>query len=456
MSEPSSPKAGASSPFQGFSLERFYQLNRRALIWLSLFVLLYLLRGFFGLLFLTFVFSFIASHMVHFAQRRLHLPRRSAVLIVFGVFLIAVVAFIRFAVPRIIDEANEVTAQLGDIPQQVVEVNRQLTADYPALRPITMALIYSGLSEQALETFETRWNEAPPPELALTPRDAQQSAAASNATGEVADDVRQMRRNQRDNQLIDLFFQEQIHRLREYMPNVLALAWKSVATLLLAFLFSFLISIDIARLGQEIKNLKHSRLHDFYEQTAHPVVRFGYVLGRAIQAQAMIACVNTLLTLVGLLVLGIPALAVLSMIVFVCSFIPVLGVFLSTTPIVLVALNTGGLDLVIGVVLMIVVVHMVEAYILNPLIYGHHLKLNPVLVLVILFIGHHLFGVWGMLLGVPVSHYVLHDVFGVPVWSHHRLAQPPTNPFDRGPRPAPEESGQEPAEGFGRPGEAED
>ena len=32
--------------------------------------------------------------------------------------------------------------------------------------------------------------------------------------------------------------------------------------------------------------------------------------------------------------------------------------------------------------------------------------MNPVIVLAILVIGHHLFGVWGLILGVPVANYV--------------------------------------------------
>ena len=52
-----------------------------------------------------------------------------------------------------------------------------------------------------------------------------------------------------------------------------------------------------------------------------------------------------------------------------------------------------------------------------------------VLVLIILFLGHHLFGIWGVLLGVPVTHYFIQDVFGVPVWSEKRMApNPGVNP----------------------------
>ena len=53
----------------------------------------------------------------------------------------------------------------------------------------------------------------------------------------------------------------------------------------------------------------------------------------------------------------------------------------------------------------ITVIHMIEAYILNPLIYGAHLRMNPVLVLGILTIGGKLFGVWGLVLGVPLCTY---------------------------------------------------
>ena len=54
----------------------------------------------------------------------------------------------------------------------------------------------------------------------------------------------------------------------------------------------------------------------------------------------------------------------------------------------------------------IVVIHAIEAYVLNPRIMAMKMKLNPVLVLVILFISHHYFGLWGVLLGVPVAFYL--------------------------------------------------
>ena len=72
-------------------------------------------------------------------------------------------------------------------------------------------------------------------------------------------------------------------------------------------LFSFLILIDLNRIKSGISRLRTSRVGDFYEEAAPPIARFGILLGRAIEAQAAIAVVNTVLTMIGLLLLGHPA-----------------------------------------------------------------------------------------------------------------------------------------------------
>jgi len=77
-------------------------------------------------------------------------------------------------------------------------------------------------------------------------------------------------------------------------------------------------------------------------------------------------------------------------------------------------LNAGGFALSLAAIALVALVHAVEAYLLNPLIYGKHLKLNPVLTLIILYVGYHAFGFWGLLLGVPLARYFIHDVLGVP------------------------------------------
>jgi predicted PurR-regulated permease PerM len=381
-----------------FSLDQFYHLNRRIVIWVALFALIWLLQDFFGLILLVFVLTFVATPIARLGQRYLRLPARAAIILVYAGFLLAVFSFFRFAVPQVIREAHTVVGNLGQIESTLITQKNELVRRYPSFNPVLMGYIRSAVQEKDLQEPDTP-----------------SAAAASGSPAQAQTGTSEEER------LIRLFINQQMEGVRGEAPRFIKALWSASVTLVLALLFGFLISLDADRLGQELASLGASRLHDFYEQTARPVVRFGYVVGQALQAQALIACTNTALTLVGLLVLGVPNVAVLSFIVFLCSFVPVLGVFLSTTPIVLVALNSGGLRRALAVIGLVVVTHLVEAYVLNPLIYGRQLKLNPVLVLIILFIGHHAFGLWGMVLGVPVAHYLIHDVLGVPLWDKGRL-----------------------------------
>jgi predicted PurR-regulated permease PerM len=377
-----------------FSLDQFYRINQRVLLWVALFLLIWLLRDFFALIFMVFVLTFIATPLVDLGRRYLRLTERIAIVLVYLGFLAGLLIFLRFVAPRVVREANSLMGNLGTIETAVIQQKDAFVTRYPFLRPLINGYLRNSIPPEDLR--QAGLSTLPSRTL------ARGEPLAGSALAE-------------DQTLVHLYFDSLVQQVRDKAPRYVGFLLNTSATLLLALLFAFLIAFDIGRLKKELVSLKDSRLHDFYLQTAQPVVRFGYVVGRGLQAQAVIACLNTILTVAGLFILGIPDLALLSLIVFFCSFIPVLGVFLSTAPIVLVALNSGGLRQAFLAVVMVVVIHLVEAYLFNPIIYGRHLRLNPVLVLIILFLGHHTFGVWGMILGVPVAHYLIHDVLGVPL-----------------------------------------
>lgn len=391
-----------------FSLNEFYQRNRRIVIWAILFGLLWLLRDFFGLVFLSFVIAIIAAPFTEVGVRRLKLPHWLSLVLVYLVFLLVLGSFVRFVVPSVASEVNRLIGNLPETELRLIEAKNRLVDKYPALRQPLNGFLRSALDENRAQIIDLELL-GERERLALT--DAAITVAVESAippTGPVAEYL-----NRRDQLYLNALMTVQFQRVRDYAPAVINMLYRATATMLLALLFSFLILIDLKRIKSGIGRLRNSRVGDFYDEAAHPIARFGMLLGRAIEAQAAIALLNTVLTLVGLLLLDIPLVAMLSFIVFVCSFVPVLGVFISTVPIVLVALNAGGPTLSLAAIGLIVVIHAVEAYLLNPIIYGKHLKLNPVLTLIILYVGYHAIGFWGMLLGVPVARYFIHDVLGV-------------------------------------------
>jgi len=403
-----------------FNLDNFYEVNRRILIWLILIGLLWLLRDFFGLIFITFVLIFIATPLVRIGRDKWKLPHRVSLILVYIFFLVVLGSFFRYVTPSVIGEATRFLNNFSEVQLKLVELERDISSKYPGLERSLHGYVRSILDEDNLKVIDRELNM-----FRLTMdfpvTDQLEQVDDHNMITENTRENLRKYYNKETELLVDSLMTKQMSKVREELPKLINYLYQATGTMLLALLFSFLILFDSVRLGDLMKSLHDSRLRDFYQETAQPVVRFAYVVGRAIQAQAMIACVNTFLTMIGLIILGIPSVALLSLIVFVCSFIPVLGVIISTAPMVLVALNTGGLMLAIAVVGLITVIHIIEAYGLNPLIYGKHLKLNPVLVLIILLVAYHSFGLWGMILGVPVAYYFIHDVFGVPLWDERRL-----------------------------------
>ena len=187
----------------------------------------------------------------------------------------------------------------------------------------------------------------------------------------------------------------------------------------LSLLLSFFVVFDLTKMRRGVRRLQSSRLKDFYLEIAPGLICFGRLIGRAFQAQAVIALFNTILTFLLIGILGIDNQLFLCSIVFICSFIPVLGVVLSSVPIALMAVaqDGGSVWLAFVAVVGILVIHLIEAWILNPKILGDMLHLHPVMVLAILAVGEHFFGVWGLLLGVPVIVYILRFVIldeGIP------------------------------------------
>ncbi len=392
-----------------FSLNEFYQRNRRVVIWVILFGLLWLLRDFFGLVFLTFVLAIVAAPIAEFGSHRIKLPHWLSLALVYLLFLLVLASFVRFVVPSVASEINRMIGNLPTTELRLIETKKGFVDRYPSLRQPMTGFLRSALpDERAAEV--SRELAAERARLGVSESDVAEAVETDVVpAGALAEYF-----NHQDRLYLDALLDEQFQRIRQYAPAVINMLYRATATTLLALLFSFLILIDLSRLKRGIGRLKNSRVGDFYEEAAQPLVRFGMLVGQAIEAQASIAVVNTVLTVIGLLLLDIPLIAMLSVIVFFCSFIPVLGVFISTTPIVLVALNAGGLSLSLAAIGLVVAIHAIEAYLLNAIIYGRHLKLNPVLTLIILYVGYHAFGLWGMLLGVPVSRYFIHDVLGVP------------------------------------------
>jgi predicted PurR-regulated permease PerM len=100
--------------------------------------------------------------------------------------------------------------------------------------------------------------------------------------------------------------------------------------------------------------------------------------------------------------LGVGNAVTLAFVVGVTSIIPMIGGFLGAGGAVLLALLVSPIQAVVTFIVF-VAIQQVEAHILTPRIMSRSVNLNPILVIVFLFIGFTIGGVIGALLSVPLA-----------------------------------------------------
>jgi predicted PurR-regulated permease PerM len=362
--------------------DRIFSLATRAFVWGLLLSILYLLRPFLLLIFLTFVFAYIQAHGVEGLQHRVK-NRPLRVTLVALVFLGTLLATGFTLFPLVREQAVTFWQNRHQYANDADrEINKTLK-EYPS--------VYKSLLERSAVIEKLREKEPNPDGSNPTVKqngDAPVTRPTADELHPVANLLDNVGKDIGDNALA-------------FGQSVLGY----LSSFLLSLLFSFLIVLDLPKLSRNIEGLSNTKIGFIYDEVSDNIAGFGRVLGRALEAQLFIAICNTILTAIGIWMMGLQNLLVLSTIVFFCSFIPVAGTFISSTPICLLALTTDGVGAVLLAILLICVIHAIETYVLNPQIYGHHMHMNPVLVLIVLTIAGKLFGVWGLLLGIPIVNY---------------------------------------------------
>jgi predicted PurR-regulated permease PerM len=124
-------------------------------------------------------------------------------------------------------------------------------------------------------------------------------------------------------------------------------------------------------------------------------------LSGVVRGQLVICIVNGILSAIGFWAIGLNYWPILALVATVLSIIPIFGAILSSVPAVIVGLQQG-VGIALGTLVWIIVIHQIEANLLNPKIMGDAAKVHPVLVVFSLIAGEHFFGILGALLAVPV------------------------------------------------------
>lgn len=182
---------------------------------------------------------------------------------------------------------------------------------------------------------------------------------------------------------------------------------KTSVQVLIALLLSLFFLIEKPRLIAFTNKFKSSKIAPFYREIEYFGRKFSRTFGKVIEAQFIIALINTFLTVIILLVLGFPQIFGLAIMVFFLGLIPVAGVIISLVPLTLIAFTIGGFLKVLYMFIAIMVIHAIEAYILNPKLMSSKTDLPIFYTFIVLIFSQNFFGVWGLIIGIPVFVFLL-------------------------------------------------
>lgn len=308
------------------------------------------------------ILALILRPVVSVMQRRFKLPRLSAVILLYGVFVLAMAGLVFGLAPRIISEVIDFIAYL------------------PTLWHSTVT-----------------WGEKQFPEWLAIPRRYLENpaikSAVSSLTGQAQDFVTHL-----------------APTLRSAGAGLFGL-FGLVASLAIipVYLFFFLLSATddpTKRLPEHLPFLKEDQRAD----VLFLIREFIGIIAAFFRGQLLIGLIMGVLLALGFSIAGLRFGLALGLMIGLLNIVPYLGSILGLSIALPLALfqPDGGLSL-LGICLgVFVAVQLIEGWFLTPRIMGRQTGLHPVaIIFAVFFWGHAFGGVLGMLLAVPLTAFVV-------------------------------------------------
>lgn len=175
----------------------------------------------------------------------------------------------------------------------------------------------------------------------------------------------------------------------------------TLLNLILIPIYTFLILLYREMFVQFLSKIVHKKnehtLAEILSQIKTVVQR--YIIGLFIQMGIV-----TILTSVGLMILGVQYAVLLGVITAVLNLVPYIGILAAGIISILATLgNSTDISLMLGIVILNMVVQLIDNNIVAPNIVGNKVRINALTTMVGVIIGGVLWGIPGMVLSIPIT-----------------------------------------------------
>ena len=129
-----------------------------------------------------------------------------------------------------------------------------------------------------------------------------------------------------------------------------------------------------------------------------------------IQGQILVSWCIGIMMYIGFLIIGIDYPLILALLACVTSIVPYLGPTIAITPAIIIAIVTSPF-MVLKLAIVWTIVQLIEGKLISPQIMGKSLKIHPITIIFILLTAAKLFGVIGVIIGIP-AYAIIRTIFG--------------------------------------------
>lgn len=339
-----------------------------------------------------------------------HLPRWTAVLLVYVALLGLLGGGIAIAVPRLVAETTKLAREAPRLAERVrVELLPRIEA---TIRGAAVAYLPQELDTEPQTAAQVTSSsirivpargggyEVHLPASGIDVEPTRDGAYRVRAAGSTAD-VPSVNLSTQLSVMVGRAFSEGSDQASALVATVQALVlgiFRGIFVFSMMLMISAYLLITSDRIFAFFRSLVRAERQDQFNDLLRRIDRG---LAGVVRGQLVICVVNGVLSAIGFYIAGLSYWPVLALIATVLSIIPIFGAFLSSVPAVALALQ-HGIGVSLFVLAWVIGIHQLEANLLNPKIMGDAAKVHPVLIIFALLAGEHFFGVLGALLAVPV------------------------------------------------------
>lgn len=180
---------------------------------------------------------------------------------------------------------------------------------------------------------------------------------------------------------------------------------------LITGIFSFILSLILSfyflagrkKLKEEVLELTKATLGSKRTAAVRAFIRqVDWVFGKYISAKLVQLLLVFMLSEIAFILLKVPYTTLMAFVLSVFNIVPFIGPIIGLIPVVLITLLFNPVQ-ALWVLITILAIQALDAYLIQPTLIGDKMGLPPFWILVVVILGGAFFGVWGIILSIPVA-----------------------------------------------------